>query len=421
MRTVTVRWLLAGVAVVALSPAALRGQDEDEALRKRALALNKVTGDDPIAAEIRALLKDSAGTKKLLAVGAKMAQDKKQPFNYNGAIILARVAASMRDLENGQVFYRICTKEAARLSSSEKLAESYGGLIGLLFQHQKFEEGTKVCQEILDLPDPDMDPRSPLRGFKDLVLLEMIRGLARQGKTAEANKLIDSLLKEKAGRLRRWVLLEAKAQVERETGQYEESAKLYEEALEVLEKDKEIEKEPKDRMLETYRYRLSNVYVDAKKVDKAAEQLKKLLEIRPDDPTYNNDLGYIWADHDMNLDEAEKLIRKAIDEDRKQRKNIPDLPPEEDRDNAAYLDSLGWVLYKKKNFKEAREWLEKASKERDGDHVEILDHLGDAHMALGEKDQAIAAWEKAMKVPGLGKRDELRRAEVKKKLGQHKK
>ncbi len=157
-----------------------------------------------------------------------------------------------------------------------------------------------------------------------------------------------------------------------------------------------------------------------KQVDKAAEQLKKLLEAKPDDPTYNNDLGYIWADHDMNLDEAEKLIRKAIDEDRKLRKKL-ELTGDEDRDNAAYLDSLGWVLFKKKNYKEARDWLLKASKERDGQHVEILDHLGDAHLALGEKAEAIAVWEQALKVPALGKRDEQRKAEVKKKLETHKK
>ena len=62
------------------------------------------------------------------------------------------------------------------------------------------------------------------------------------------------------------------------------------------------------------------VYLDLNQVDKSAEQLKILLDKEPDNPTYNNDLGYIWADHDMNLEEAEKLIRKALDEDRKRRK-----------------------------------------------------------------------------------------------------
>ena len=81
----------------------------------------------------------------------------------------------------------------------------------------------------------------------------------------------------------------------------------------------------------------------------AAADLKALLEKDPDNPGYNNDLGYIWADHDMNLAESEKLIRKALDEDRKQRlKEKPDAKPDEIKDNPSYLDSLGWVLFKEK-------------------------------------------------------------------------
>ena len=416
------RWLLTGMtvctAILLLVAKPVSAQDDEAAMRKRALGLNRLTGEDPIAGEVKKLLADSAGTKKLLEVAVKMAAEKKQPFNYNGAYILASAAHRLRDLEKAGTFYRICTQEATKLLSSQKLADSYGGYIDLLFANQKFEEAAKICQEFLDLPEPDNDPRGPVNRLKPVVLIQMILGIARQGKTEEATKMIDKFLKDQP---RNWVLMEVKAQVEREAGRIEESAKLYEEVIENLAKDKNASKEEKDYYLERFRYRLSNVYVDLKKIDKAAEQLKKLLEVKPDNPTYNNDLGYIWADHDMNLDEAEKLIRKALEEDRKERKAIKDLPPEDDRDNAAYLDSLGWVLFKKKQFKEARDFLLQASKERDGEHVEILDHLGDAHMALGEKDQAIAAWEKAMKVPGLSKRDEQRRAEVKKKLEMHKK
>ena len=66
-------------------------------------------------------------------------------------------------------------------------------------------------------------------------------------------------------------------------------------------------------------------------------------------------------------------IRKALDEDRKQRKERPELGLEEDKDNAAYLDSLGWVLFKKKNLKEAKKYLLEAIQDPDGQHVEIID------------------------------------------------
>src|SRR5262249_17878243 len=149
--------------------------------------------------------------------------------------------------------------------------------------------------------------------------------------------------------------IELKARVLRELGKSDEAAKLYEKTLDQILKDERFTKPEREELAEDVRYALSGVYVDLKKIDKAAEQLKKLLEKEPDNPTFNNDLGFILADHDMNLDEAEKLIRKALEDDKKQRlKDDSDLKPEDYKDNPSYLDSLGWVLYKKKQYDEAK-------------------------------------------------------------------
>src|SRR5262249_26359023 len=160
---------------------------------------------------------------------------------------------------------------------------------------------------------------------------------------------------------------------------------------------------------------LSGILVELKQIDKAADHLKALLEKDPDNPTYNNDLGYIWADHDMNLTESEKMIRKALEKDREQqRKANPDA--KDVKDNAAYLDSLGWVLFKQKKYKEAKPYLEQAAKDEDGQHIEILDHLGEVNLALGEKAAAVAAWKKGLEVAGPSKREQDRKAEVEKKI-----
>jgi Tfp pilus assembly protein PilF len=66
------------------------------------------------------------------------------------------------------------------------------------------------------------------------------------------------------------------------------------------------------------------------------------------------------ADRNIRLYEADKMIRKAVQ-----------LEPQ----NGAYLDSLGWVLYKKKEYKEAKKYLEEATQSKEGQHIEILDHL----------------------------------------------
>ena len=242
----------------------------------------------------------------------------------------------------------------------------------------------------------------------------MIQALCKQGKTEESFKLVEALIKEQPDN---WLHLELKGWVQREAGQYDEAAKTYENVLDRINKDKELTKEDKTLFANEMRYLLSNVYTELDQVDKAAEHLKALLEQEPDNSTFNNDLGYIWADHDMRLEEAEKLIRKAIDQDRKQAKKAnPELKPEDIKDNAAYLDSLGWVLFKQKKFKEARPHLLQATKDKEGQHLEILDHLGDTHMALGEKAEAVAAWKRGLEVAGPGKREQQRKVKVEKKL-----
>jgi len=407
-------WFLtvAMVAVLGLGGAAVRAADDAE-LRAKALALNHITGTDPIKGEIVTLLEDQAGTKKLLTTAAAMAKEKDQPFNYNAAYILARVALLLREPETSAVFHRLCVKQAAQLKSPEKLTESYLGMLGLIdlfYATRKYEETTKLCQEVLEFLEKE---RTGQR-LKDEVVRRMIQAVARSGKLDEANKLMTNLMKVRKDD---WRNLEIQAWLKNEEGKTEEAAQIYEDLLEKIGKDKSMEREEQDLYIAQFHYILSGVYVDMNQIDKAANHLKPRLAKNPDNPTYNNDLGYIWADHDMNLDEAEKMIRKALDEDRKlRRKENPDLKPEDDKDNAAYLDSMGWVLYKQKKYQEAKPFFLKAIEDKEGQHLEIFDHLGDVHMALGEKAEAVAAWKKGVEVAGDSKREKEKKVQVEKKL-----
>jgi tetratricopeptide (TPR) repeat protein len=241
--------------------------------------------------------------------------------------------------------------------------------------------------------------------------------MAKQGKYDKALEFVDNLLKAQD----HWMERQLKGWVLREAGKFADAAQVYEDVLERVGKDKDLEADEKERYQERYRYILSNVYVDMKRIDRASEQLLDLLAKKPDDPGYNNDLGYIWADNDMKLEEAEKLIRKALELDRKRRMDNPSLTQEEkERENGAYLDSLGWVLFKQKKYKEAKEALLKAIDDKNSQHIEIYDHLGDVHLMLGERDLAIQAWRKGLEVVGEGRREAERKAVVEKKLEKNK-
>jgi len=386
--------------------------DEKDPLREKILKFNEITGTAPLEGELRLLVKDEAGTKKLIETAVQMAKEKPQPFNYTAAFLLARSAHALKNFDAAKTFYKIASEESFKLQSANKIIQVYDGLIDLFYENKKFDDAVKACREFLELENPDKT--SPLNRIKPFVMERMIQAMAKQGKIDEAIKLTNELIEADGDG---WYFVRLKGEVYREAEKYDEAAKSFEETLERLKKMKDIDDERRDRFARAVRYALSGVYIDLKQVDKAAEQLQALLKQYPNNATFMNDLGFIWADHDMKLDESEKLIRKAIEEDRKDRKKVDDLPPEDDRDNPAYLDSLGWVLFKKKDFKEAKKYLEEAVKQKDGQHLEIYDHLADVHVALGEKASAIKVWEEALnKKEELSKREKERRLVIEKKL-----
>jgi tetratricopeptide (TPR) repeat protein len=122
--------------------------------------------------------------------------------------------------------------------------------------------------------------------------------------------------------------------------------------------------------------------------DKSVEMMKKAIEL---DPTAKiaadaqNFLGYMWVERNENLDEAGEMIRKALE-------NQPD--------NGAYVDSLGWYLFKKGEYDKALTQLLRAEelmgKPLKPDDAEILVHVGDTYQQLGKPGQALQYWQKAL-------------------------
>jgi len=410
--------------LLAIAPGAARrapAADDDKVLQEKALKLNEVTGEDPVTGTILTLVeeKERASTKKLLAAALKMAKaaPKDKPvFNINATWILGRAAQVLKDSETAEYFLRQNAAQALKLYSTKKFVAAYGRLVDVLYENKRYTEVEKICREILELEGGD-----DINTFKVEALEMLAQSLAKQGKTDAALALLDNLIKS-AGKVKdersEILLSRLKGQVLREAGKFEEAAKLYESLIDRVAKLKGIKDKAKDQFAELIRYSLSGLYIDMKNVDKAAEHLKVLLAKDEKNPTYNNDLGFIWADNDKNLDEAEKLIRRAIEEDRKEKEKLKKKGEiEEVKDNAAYLDSLGWVLYKKKKYKEALPYFLDAVKDpEEGQHLEIYDHLAEVYVALGQTDKALETWKKGLTSKPVGKRDEQRKAEVEKKV-----
>ena len=117
--------------------------------------------------------------------------------------------------------------------------------------------------------------------------------------------------------------------------------------------------------------------------DEAEKYFRQCLELAPNFAEAMNYLGYMWAERGKNLDEAKKLIEKAVA-----------LEP----DNSAYLDSLGWVLFKQHQPQEALNWLQKAVEQSDQPDPTLYDHLGDIYAELKAFDKAREAWRRSVQL-----------------------
>jgi tetratricopeptide (TPR) repeat protein len=405
--------LVAGLVLLLNGGPSVRADEKEDPLRTELRNLNTASTEDLQTAKLRALLKNRDKAKKAVAEAAKMMKEAKgdeKPFNYNGTIILGRAAHILRLFDIAERFYEHQLNLATKLSSGPKIASAYEGLIEVYWDAKRYADVIDTCEKVVEAKEP-----KEVVDDQPFALERLIQAKAKQGKFDEAMTLTKNLLELGDGA---WYFLQLKGWIQREDGKIGDAITTYKDALEKITAEKKLKAEGKEKQKDRVHYILSGLYVDNKEIDKAAKELEILIKRNPDAATYKNDLGFIWCDHDLKLDESEKLIKEALELDKKEREKLKaEGKLDEVGENAAYLDSLGWVYYKQKKYKEALEPLKKASADEDeGNHLEIWDHLGDCYLALGQKKDAIASWEKALKMEDISNRDGERRRKVSEKL-----
>lgn len=308
---------------------------------------------------------------------------------------LGALAIRVRQYEKAEDIFRYCLP---RVPVTQEIAV-YSGLLDSLFQQHKTDDVIALCKDVID--------GSKKAAQSNELLFRRSLALAHADKeqydeaVAECDKAIK--LTPAAGvifeRCRKARIL---ARAERWDAAIAECEGTLKEALAAGE-------------IKQARYTYAAIHTLRNEHEKSEALLMKILADDPNDPGANNDLGYQWADRNHNLTEAERMIRKAVEVDRLQRRDDPEGEP----DNAAYLDSLGWVLYRLEKLDEARDWLEKAAALRVGaDDPTVWDHLGDVYSKLKQHDKAKQSWQTSIKLYEKEKRDRKdgKVEEVRKKL-----
>ena len=185
------------------------------------------------------------------------------------------------------------------------------------------------------------------------------RVLERSGALREAERILRSAVA-------KWQtadLYEALSENLQRQGRGGEAVKLLEEA---------VRERPEEQGL---RFVLGAAYERDGELEQSLAHLRAALTTNPDNPTVLNFIGYTLAEHGRDLDEAEGMVRRALE-----------LKP----GTGAYLDSLGWVYFRRGDNDQALSLLEQAAA-LEPDEPVIADHLGDAYSRAARKADA-ARW-----------------------------
>ncbi|MBC2716451.1 MAG: tetratricopeptide repeat protein [Desulfobacteraceae bacterium] len=156
-----------------------------------------------------------------------------------------------------------------------------------------------------------------------------------------------------------------------------------EESIKLIREGLLIDPESADLLFE-----LGVIYDRQGKTDLAIEQMEAVLALNPEHADALNYLGYTYADKGIKLDEAETMIKKAL---------------EYKPDNGYIIDSLGWVYFKKGLYEEALLQLKRAVELISDDPV-VLEHLGDIYIQMNDPAKARKYYERALQVEDKDKK-----------------
>lgn len=200
--------------------------------------------------------------------------------------------------------------------------------------------------------------------------LSRIDTLSRAGRTDEAGKAALSLTAAYPDLPQAWIAL---GDLLRQQEKFAQAVPAYDKALVLL------DDAPADaRWFPLYARGIALERSD--QFDRAEADFLAAIEIRPDQASLLNYLGYSWIDRNENLDQALEMIQKAVQ-----------LSP----DDGYILDSLAWAYYRLGRYDEAVAPMERAILTMSQDPL-VNDHLGDIYWKVGRQREAEIQWQRAL-------------------------
>ncbi len=155
----------------------------------------------------------------------------------------------------------------------------------------------------------------------------------------------------------------------------------YEEAVSLLEKGLTYVDDADKGAKSTFYGQMGDVYFAAGDTAQSYAMYEQALLYNPLNALVLNNYSYFLAVEGRELSRAERMSAQAV---------------KADPDNATYLDTYGWVFFKQGNYSLARLYLKNALDKMEEPDAELYEHYGDVLMMLGEADEALEYWQKAL-------------------------
>jgi tetratricopeptide (TPR) repeat protein len=406
----------------ALAASLLKRRKAGDLLRVICEATLRPNGPEAISAQLQAAAHDDALAEAMLDSGLEQLRAKPPVLPRTAIAVLNFIATPEQGSDKPGRLQRLLKLQQLLLEQNPS-PQIYREIADTLRRMDQYAESAKVLEQMMAkypsertgrylnvladlqrragrIDDALQSARAALKLEPSEVEIQLNLAdlLGETGKVDEALEIIRKAVKNEPGNPRYQFLLGGTLA---KFGRNDEAVKVFQEILKAFGSNEDMAKLAHSN--------LSIVYVNQGDYARGEAELEAVFQRSPDDPGVNNDLGYLYAEQGKNLEKAEAMIRKAV---------------QEEPERAAYLDSLGWVLFKRGKVREALSPLQKAIElqkleEKKGaspPDATIREHLGDVYLQLKEVEKARTVWEEAEQVAAKAVPPDKRLPEIRKKL-----
>ena len=134
------------------------------------------------------------------------------------------------------------------------------------------------------------------------------------------------------------------------------------------------------------KHALAIMYEEMKDITRSDSLFLQMIQQDENDAVGHNDYAYILSEREQSsVDDLNFALELA--------ENAISIEP----DNAAFLDTIGWIYFKLGTYRKAEEFIEKSLSINDNNPV-ILEHLGDIYLKLNKSTEAVSVYEKILQI-----------------------